>query len=155
MCKSGESSTWLEFCKLRQVFHLLVSFLDLITDSVIAVVSSTQREFHKLMHSSFMGKNEIGVIKRLKSLCFKPGLTMMDDLLALGKYPNWGPYSTGYSHQEKTPLTVPPAVASSVYHTCVDSLAHFFIRGAMARAYTAMPSGLPWVVFSSEIRVWP
>ena len=65
------------------------------------------------------------------------------------KYTKWGPYSTSFSHQEKSPWTVPPAEVSSANQTCVELLAHFIIRGAMARAYRATASTSPWVVPSS------
>lgn len=94
------------------------------------------------------------VMKLLRNLHFKTALPMTDDLLAFGKFPNWGAYLTSFSHQGKIPLiTVPPAEASSAYQTCMELLAHFIIRGAMARAYRAIASGSTWVVLSSEIRV--
>ena len=58
-----------------------------------------------------------------------------------------------FSHQVKVSMMDPPAEASSANHTSVASLAHFFIKGATARAYMAMARGSPWVVPSSEISV--
>ena len=146
MCKSGKSSMWLGFCKHYQVFHLPAPFLDLSTDALLAVICNTQR--NSQMDSSLIWTMRSVSSNFSRAFALKSGLTMADDLLAFGKYPKWGVYS-------QLPRTVPPAEASSAYQTCMELLAHFIIRGAMARAYRAIASGSTWVVLSSEIRVWP
>ena len=151
MCKSGKSSMWLGFCKHYQVFHLPAPFLDLSTDALLAVICNTQR--NSQMDSSLIWTMRSVSSNFSRAFALKSGLTMADDLLAFGKYPKWGVYSQLF--QEKIPRTVPPAEASSAYQTCMELLAHFIIRGAMARAYRAIASGSTWVVLSSEIRVWP
>ena len=61
------------------------------------------------------------------------------------------------SHHDRMDLRLPDAEASSAYHTCFRSsaLSNRRIRGVVARAYSGIAKGSPWVVPSSDNRVMP